>query len=192
MEKSVRIAAREGELFHALFTQWAEWKSQELFTDMWEVCQITESPIEVRLAVALGFMPFSWDMGLLPAWYPIDLKCTRPNAEVVLQSYDEGEVAPGIPIIAPQAQVGGARVDFLIVHKNRDERVLKIVVECDGHDFHERTKEQAERDRSRDRQFQAEGFKVFRFTGSEIFRRATACAEEVADLIMKFDQGEVV
>lgn len=54
----------------------------------------------------------------------------------------------------------------------------RIVVECDGHDFHERTKEQAMRDRRRDREMQSAGFKVFRFTGSEIHRDAFACAHE--------------
>lgn len=55
----------------------------------------------------------------------------------------------------------------------------KIVVECDGHDFHERTKQQASRDRSRDRQLQTAGFTIFRFTGSELYRDPIACALEV-------------
>jgi very-short-patch-repair endonuclease len=56
-------------------------------------------------------------------------------------------------------------------------------VECDGHDFHERTKEQAQRDKSRDRYLQANGWRVLRFTGSEIHRTPEKCADEIASII---------
>ena len=70
------------------------------------------------------------------------------------------------------------RVDFLFKTALKgDYRVL--VVECDGHDFHERTKAQASKDRSRDRRLKREGIEVIRFTGSEIYYRPEACAEEV-------------
>lgn len=59
------------------------------------------------------------------------------------------------------------------------------IVECDGHDYHERTKEQAARDRSRDRAFQSIGIPVFRFTGSEIHEDATKCAREVVRYLEK-------
>lgn len=59
------------------------------------------------------------------------------------------------------------------------------IVECDGHDFHERTKEQAIRDRARDRAFQAAGIPVFRFTGSEIYNNPFACAREVRNFLRK-------
>lgn len=60
-------------------------------------------------------------------------------------------------------------------------------VECDGHPFHEKTKEQAERDRARDRFLMQQRFKVVRFTGSEIYRKPEECAEQIemflADLV---------
>jgi very-short-patch-repair endonuclease len=54
-----------------------------------------------------------------------------------------------------------------------------VVVECDGHDFHERTREQAAHDKRRDRYMQAAGWRVLRFTGSEIHRDAARCADEI-------------
>lgn len=66
------------------------------------------------------------------------------------------------------------RVDFAIV--SRDYR---LAVEVDGHDFHERTKEQAARDRSRDRALLANGWQVLRFTGSEVWRDPDRCAAEI-------------
>jgi hypothetical protein len=62
-------------------------------------------------------------------------------------------------------------------------RLPLIAVECDGHDYHERTKEQAKRDRSRDRRLSMLGFRVARFTGSEIYRNPSRCAEEVTGLV---------
>lgn len=81
-----------------------------------------------------------------------------------------------------QATVGPYRADLLIVdHGNH----RLIVVECDGHDFHERTKEQARRDRSRDRWMTEKGVTVLRFTGSEIFGDAASCASQIYSVMMK-------
>jgi very-short-patch-repair endonuclease len=70
------------------------------------------------------------------------------------------------------------RVDFLVGAIMR-EHLLQAVVECDGHDFHEKTKEQARHDKARDRALQRRGFNVIRFTGSEIHQDADRCAREV-------------
>lgn len=67
------------------------------------------------------------------------------------------------------------RLDFAVTH-------ARIAVEVDGHDFHERTKEQAARDKSRDRALQAEGWRVLRFTGSEVWNDPRRCAKEVAQM----------
>lgn len=78
--------------------------------------------------------------------------------------------------LEPQVQVGSYRVDFLL---RGQEKIKGIVIECDGHDFHERTKEQAARDRSRDRDLTLSGYRVLRFTGAEIWKSAWTCAEQV-------------
>ena len=57
------------------------------------------------------------------------------------------------------------------------------MVEVDGHAFHERTREQAIRDRRRDRNLLREGFRVIRFTGSEVFGNPSGCAKEVDGLL---------
>jgi very-short-patch-repair endonuclease len=83
--------------------------------------------------------------------------------------------------VHPQIEIGNYRVDFLIKSKSGD---TQIVVECDGHDFHEKTKEQAAKDKKRDRYLVGRGFKVLRFTGHEIWKDPWLCALEVNDLIM--------
>lgn len=72
-------------------------------------------------------------------------------------------------------------VDFLFNAKGRD--FLPVVVELDGHDFHERTKEQARRDRARDRELLRWGIVVVRYTGSEVYGNALRCLEETLEII---------
>lgn len=75
-------------------------------------------------------------------------------------------------VLKQQAQIGNYRVDFLL------EGARSAVIELDGHAFHERTKAQAERDKSRDRAIQARGLAVLRFAGSEIWRDPMAAARQ--------------
>lgn len=71
-------------------------------------------------------------------------------------------------LLTPQFRWNEYRIDICVRYRSEPERPL--FVECDGHDFHERTKEQAERDRSKDRAVQAAGIPILRFTGREIWR----------------------
>jgi len=82
------------------------------------------------------------------------------------------------------------RVDFLIAYGEYDSNNYKyFVVECDGHEFHEKTKLQAARDKQRDRNMTAAGYHVLRFTGSEIWKDTMKCAREVRDTILKIVYG---
>lgn len=88
--------------------------------------------------------------------------------------------------INPQCKIKNYRVDFLwtrITPIEPDRKLAiplpQIIIECDGHDFHERTKEQASRDKERDRVLQSMGFVVLRFTGSDIWKDALACVDSV-------------
>jgi hypothetical protein len=59
----------------------------------------------------------------------------------------------------------------------------RIAVELDGHDFHERTRTQARRDKRKDRDMLAAGWPVIRFTGSEVYENAEACVSEAFGLL---------
>lgn len=85
-------------------------------------------------------------------------------------------------IIEPQRWIGHYRVDFLISYSYFG-MTKRLVVECDGHDFHEKTKLQAWRDKKRDRQIP---HKIYRFTGAEIHACAELCASEILDKIVDF------
>lgn len=89
--------------------------------------------------------------------------------------------------VLPQYPMGQYRVDFLVIHVQEHAPKLftraRVVVECDGHAFHDKTPEQAQRDKSRDRALLKMGFPVLRFTGSEIVRDPRACVDDVGDAL---------
>lgn len=93
-------------------------------------------------------------------------------------------VSRPVYFIEPQVEIGSYRVDFLVGlnHLGNDLRQC-IVVECDGHEWHEKTKEQAARDKARDRYLSAHVGRIVRFTGSEIFKDCVGCAQEVAKIL---------
>jgi very-short-patch-repair endonuclease len=84
--------------------------------------------------------------------------------------------------IRPQVKVGRRRIDFVVTYIRGLDGVGHVGIECDGHAFHEKTKDQAARDKSRDRDLQNMGMRVFRFTGSEIYRDPISCADEAMEL----------
>ena len=61
-------------------------------------------------------------------------------------------------------------MDFAIFVKGIAKEEIKIVVEYDGHDFHEKTKDQVARDKSRVRDLEIAGWRILRFTGSSDMR----------------------
>lgn len=95
---------------------------------------------------------------------------------------------PSTLIVQPQAQLEGWRVDFLIYawefgRVSGKAQWRRLIVECDGHNFHERTKEQAAKDRGRDREFQLRGYTILRFIGSELYANPLDCARQIGDWV---------
>lgn len=86
-------------------------------------------------------------------------------------------------LIIPQFKIAPFfTVDFLIYLPVLN---LKVIVECDGHDFHEKTKEQAKKDKQRDRFLVMNGFYNFRFTGSEIYNNSFRAVMDIEDFIIQ-------
>ncbi len=72
---------------------------------------------------------------------------------------------------------------FSVRAQDGTEWEVFLDVEIDGHDFHERTKEQARRDRSRDRALTRHDISVIRFTGAEVYADARGCVEETEEIV---------
>lgn len=66
-----------------------------------------------------------------------------------------------------------------------DNPSFKLAIECDGHDFHEKTKEQVAHDNEREYDLKMQGFDVLRFSGSQIYNHPFRCASQTLDYIIK-------
>lgn len=95
--------------------------------------------------------------------------------------WDDGEFAFSVQ---PQVSVGRYRADFMVLIRG-PRGIRKIAIECDGHEFHEKTKAQAAHDKKRDRQFVLSGIQVLRFTGSEIWNDGMACFADIQQAVWK-------
>lgn len=72
--------------------------------------------------------------------------------------------------VVPQARIGAYRVDFLLQQHliAPDELYGPVVVELDGHDFHDKNKHQRAYEKARDRFLVSNRYRVLHFTGSEV------------------------
>lgn len=81
------------------------------------------------------------------------------------------------------------RADFYVDFDNVDESTnkmtdeIKLIIECDGHNFHEKTKAQVKRNNERDYDLKKAGYEVLHFSGSQIYNDPYKCADDVIDFI---------
>ncbi len=80
--------------------------------------------------------------------------------------------------IINQCEIENFRVDFLISGFNKN-----VIVELDGHNFHEMAEKERRYEKSRDRYFQKKGYKVFHYTGKEITDNPFNAVNEVLAFI---------
>jgi very-short-patch-repair endonuclease len=85
--------------------------------------------------------------------------------------------------IHPQFPIGKYTADFFVEVVDWRQTHVMGVIECDGHDYHERTKQQAQHDKARDRYFQSLGLIVLRYTGSEIHKNPMKAAYSAMEIL---------
>jgi very-short-patch-repair endonuclease len=124
---------------------------------------LCESPIEVLLGASMM----------------VGFNFTAPSYICIGHPSSETSVL----VLVPQYQWEQYRIDFCIYPRAHPSTL--VFIECDGHDFHERTKEQAASDRKKDRSIQQSGIPILRFTGSEIYRDPLDCGAQVMTFLNK-------
>jgi hypothetical protein len=141
-------------------------------TNFIEAC---ESPIERQFA--LGFF-------LVEGWTAVpfgkkSIKITSPNPElsIVVVPQSEWSDAKGVVIW---------RVDFALQVECAEGVFYKLAVEIDGHEWHERTKDQVRRDRERERALlSSTGLNaLIRFSGSEVFGDPAGAVVEAINVVV--------
>lgn len=140
-----------------------DWKAEPIMSDVVAgIFSLCGSPIEELFLATMAQNGFTWNSGY---------GC-HPNVPPYSGECSGGHVWQQLPVL-------GYKLDFAIV---RDGADTGVAIELDGHDFHERTKEQAQHDKSRDRKLQAAGWRVLRFTGSEVWKDPAKCVREAISL----------
>ncbi len=150
---------------------------------------IEMSPIEKLVADAFLLLELAWKLQPPGVFEFSDLP-QDARYEELLSTELAGDV-----LVWPQCHVGKYRADFVIRYQTPEYAgggvPVWAAIECDGHDYHERTKEQAQHDKERDRYFQASGLLVLRYTGSEIWRDPLAVAGGAVEIIKKRAIGQL-
>lgn len=137
--------------------------------------EIGRQQFERRFSAVLDRAESPIERVLLAMFVAFEVSTDPPRIRVSPEPYTWPESRDVIdPEIFTQAKIGTYRADFLI-RTPCVNGVHFTAVECDGHDYHERTKEQAQRDKSRDRWLTTNGIATIRFTGSEIWRDPASC-----------------
>lgn len=147
--------------------------AQRIESEFAWISGLCESPIERLFAAQLMHQSVSDE-------FDTRVEFLRPPSGQV--GYASPPPVEGIYVF-PQIIIGSYRVDFILAAA-RYGSTSQLIVELDGHDFHEKTREQAQRDKARDRYLVGQGYRVLRFTGSEIYRDPFKAAVEAICVLL--------
>lgn len=124
------------------------------------------------------------------------LGCESPIEMMLAISFEEADIFGtadylGVDILGTGNQIeieSGIdhhyRVDFLIETCHQELKIIQnFVIECDGHDFREKTKEQVAKNNRRTRNLVKDGYVVINFSGSEIYENPFRCVREIKSII---------
>jgi hypothetical protein len=136
---------------------------------------LTGSPTESILTLAL----FNKLSRFYEGWI-----CRVYSEHQYRQALAEAKIDGGSFVLVPQWSVNQVGlVDLAVFIPGLGPWRPVVVVECDGHAFHERTPEQASKDRKRVRMLQRLGTLVLPFTGTDIVRGNEESAREIVETI---------
>lgn len=160
------------------------WAMDNILSSMWNLLSNSESPIEKKMLASL--LIACKERNLEP--------CQLNKKQEKISILPKKERKDNELIIYPQKKIGNYRVDIFVEYfvtyypfdENGEYKALegRLIIECDGHEFHEKTKEQAKRDKKRDRFLQKKGYTIFHYTGSEIYNDSVKLALECVDFVM--------
>ena len=91
--------------------------------------------------------------------------------------------------IEPQWSVGTYRADFKMQLVNYEicETKDEVLIELDGHKFHDKDETQRRYEKKRDRYLQSQGYRVLHFTGKEVTDDPYRVAQEAIALLLELD-----
>ena len=137
------------------------------------------------------------------------LAATHTILNVNALAEGESDVSHDIAVIygvsiRQQAKIGNYRVDFRMEYTSGEmvdydkgkraagHEIRKIVVELDGHEFHDTNEKQRRYEKARDRFLQKKGYKVFHYTGAEVVKDPFAAAAECVAYLVDCDEEDIM
>lgn len=165
---------------------------------------------QLRGRIKDNYKDYEWDLNLMAEYYRFACKCRSPVEAILFWAFvDIWKASPTNPLegrqevlflevpienaidilglaIQHEVNIDGHKyfLDFSLQCWDGDKKEsVNVAIEVDGHDFHEKTKEQARRDKFRDRMLQKAGYRVLRYTGSEVWKDSNAVVREIAEVI---------
>lgn len=121
-------------------------------------------------------------------WVAANLLCdsayVKANPDVGYSLDGNHKYEDGV-YIQQQYPIGNYKVDFLISQHGigPDEILTPVVVELDGHAFHDKDKRQRAYEKARDRFLVRRGYRVLHFTGSEVVADPFKVAYEALEMV---------
>lgn len=130
-----------------------------------EEVQLCQSPIEKTLYCAILFLR---DLGQYKRFS--HLYCVEPQYKIRTEKQNR-------------------IMDFAIIDADTDDQDIVVFIECDGFDYHAKTKEQFTYTQQKDRELKTMGYNVLHFTGTEIYTNPLKCADEVWKFVKKREEN---
>lgn len=121
----------------------------------------------------------------------VNLQCAARYKDV---NPDPDEYVGNTPIfpdgvfLTPQVQVDKYRVDFLLQRTTGKDP--GVVIELDGHAFHDKDKKQRSYEKARDRALVKAGYRVLHYTGSDVAADPYRVAFEALEVLGALTDGE--
>jgi len=121
-----------------------------------------ESPIEQIFSMAFNIINFLYYNDILRLDEQAEINTGKKTYRVDFLFDSQGEFS-----------------DFYTCQNN-----FKLVIECDGHEFHHATKEQVKRDNERQMNLKKAGYDIIRFSGTQLYEDPWKCAEDAIEYIL--------
>ena len=108
-------------------------------------------------------------------------------SELTIKWYKDVELLKGQVMLMPQMKIDKYFIDFYLCGYLSDYGpAYGIGLEVDGHEWHEKTKEQVSKDKKRERKILMEGIPLLRYTGSEVYKDVKSCILESITCYLNF------
>lgn len=156
-----------------------KWKADDFNIDNWNI--ITDNPIDSPIEQIL-YLAFETMR---------EINRKSPSEPII---YEGKEIVVGLGL-HPQRTIEKYRVDFVAVYGRIYKKIYEyeeVIIECDSQQFHERTEKERRYEKKRDRYLQKKGYKIFHYTGKEIFEQPYQVVSEIIGHLIHADAEELI